>query len=83
MRNLDYSKLLPNLSTQLAPLYSLLQKKTTCSWGKAQQQAFEEAKKQFASSSQLLAMIEKDLLLVCGASPYGVGAFITQNRGWI
>ena len=36
-----YSKFLPNLSTQLAPLYSLLQKKTIWSWGKAQQQAFE------------------------------------------
>ena len=39
-----YSKFLPNLSTQLAPLYSLLQKKTIWSWGKAQQQAFEKAK---------------------------------------
>jgi len=39
-----YSKFLPNLSTQLAPLYSLLQKKTIWSWGKVQQQAFEKAK---------------------------------------
>ena len=32
-----YSKFLPNLSTQLAPLYSLLQKKTTWNWSKAQE----------------------------------------------
>jgi len=37
-----YSKFLPNLSTQLAPLYSVLQKNATWKWGKGQQQAFEE-----------------------------------------
>ena len=41
---INYYSKFPNLSTQLAPLYSLLQKKTIWSWGKAQQQAFEKAK---------------------------------------
>ena len=75
-----YSKFLPNLSTQLAPLYSLLQKKTIWSWGKAQQQAFEKAKQQLVSS-QVLAHYDstKDLLLACDASPYGVGAVLSHR----
>ena len=75
-----YSKFLPNLSTQLAPLYSLLQKKTIWSWGKAQQQAFEKAKQQLVSA-QVLAHYDstKDLLLACDASPYGVGAVLSHR----
>ena len=75
-----YSKFLPNLSTQLAPLYSLLQKKTIWSWGKAQQQSFEKAKQQLVSS-QVLAYHDstKDLLLACDASPYGVGAVLSHR----
>ena len=75
-----YSKFLPNLSTQLAPLYSLLQKKNTWKWGKDQQQAFEEAK-QLLISSRVLAHYDhqKDLLLACDASPYGVGAVLSHR----
>ena len=75
-----YSKFLPNLSTQLAPLYSLLQKNQTWNWGKDQQQAFDEAK-QLLTSSQVLAHYDsqKDLLLACDASPYGVGAVLSHR----
>jgi len=52
-----YSKFLPNFSTQLAPLYRLLQKNKTWKWDKDQQQAFEEAK-HLLTSSQVLAHYE-------------------------
>ena len=42
-----YGKFLPNLSTCLAPLYSLLQKKHHWSWGEKQRKAFEKAKASF------------------------------------
>ena len=35
-----YTNFLPNLSTVLAPLYSLLQKNQPWSWGPEQQRAF-------------------------------------------
>ena len=72
-----YSKFLPNLSTQLAPLYSLLQKKTIWS---GQQKAFKKAKQQLVSS-RVLAHYDstKDLLLACDASPYGVGAVLSHR----
>ena len=47
------SKFLPNLSTNLVPLYSLLVK-SSWKWGKDQQQVFKEAKQQL-TSSQVLA----------------------------
>ena len=39
-----YSKLLPQLASTLAPLYSLLQQNTRWNWGPPQQTAFKEAK---------------------------------------
>jgi len=43
MLNYYYGKFFPNLSTCLAPLYSLLQKKSHWSRGEKQCKAFEEA----------------------------------------
>ena len=48
-----YGKFLPNLSTCLAPLYSLLQKRSHWSWGTKQHKAFEEAKALLVSSHML------------------------------
>ena len=39
-----YANFLPNQSTTLAPLYSLLQTTKKWTWGEAQKQAFKEAK---------------------------------------
>jgi hypothetical protein len=68
-------KFLPNLSTLLAPLYELLQKHHKWSWGEKQDIAFKESKK-LLTSSPLLTHNDpnKELLLSCDASPYGVGA---------
>ena len=48
-----YAKFLPQLSTLLAPLYGLLQKRTRWTWGAAQKRAFEEAKQSLTSSKIL------------------------------
>ena len=74
-----YAKFLPNLSNTLTPLYALLQKQVEWRWGKAQEEAFNSAK-QLLSSLRVLAHFNpaKELLLACDASPYGVGAVLSQ-----
>ncbi len=70
-----YAKFLPQLSSTLAPLYKLLQKRTTWSWGSEQQIAFQEAKSQLTSPCLLLHFdADRELVLACDASPYGIGA---------
>ena len=75
-----YSKFLPNLSSILAPLYQLLQKQKKWSWGKEQEDAFRKAKAQLTSNSLLVHYDpDKELLLSCDASPYGVGAVLSHK----
>ena len=77
-----YGKFLPNLSTCLAPLYSLLQKRSHWSWGPKQHKAFEEAKNLLTSSSMLTHYDpSKPLILACDASPYGTGAVLSHKVG--
>ena len=49
-----YCKFLPNLSTMMSPLYSVLHKKATWQWGTTQQSAFSRAKEFLASSPVLV-----------------------------
>ena len=49
-----YAKFLPNISSRLAPLYKLLQKAVTWSWGTKQQKAFKEAKNALTSAEVLV-----------------------------
>ena len=75
-----YSKFMPNLSSQLAPLYELLQKNKRWSWGRPQQEAFQNSKALLTSSSLLVHYdTQKELLLSCDASPYGVGAVLSHR----
>ena len=72
-----YAKFLKNLSTILAPLYSLVQKNRPWSWGPDQQQALQHAKQQLISSSLLVHYCkQRDLLVAADASPYGVGTVL-------
>ena len=49
-----YAKFLPNLSTLLAPLYQILQKRTAWQWNTAQQNAFKLAKELLQKNSLLI-----------------------------
>ena len=75
-----YGKFLKNLSNLLAPLYKLLEKKTCWVWGKEQQLAFVKAKTQLTSSCLLVHFDpQKEVILSCDASPYGVGAVLSHR----
>ena len=75
-----YGKFLPDLSHLLAPLYRLLQKDVEWYWKADQQSAFEEVKK-LLTSDRLLVHYDSDreLLLACDASPYGLGAVLSHQ----
>uniref|UniRef100_A0AAV2K5K2 Gypsy retrotransposon integrase-like protein 1 n=1 Tax=Knipowitschia caucasica TaxID=637954 RepID=A0AAV2K5K2_KNICA len=75
-----YNRFLPNLSTLLAPLHKLLRKDTPWCWKEEQERAFGESKKLLQSSKVLVHYdSQKDLLLACDASPYGVGAVLSHR----
>lgn len=75
-----YNKFLPKLSTVLAPVHKLLKKETKWKWGEAQQAAFEKSKEMMQSAEVLVHYDpEKDIVLSCDASPYGVGAVLSHH----
>ena len=75
-----YQKYLPNLSTILAPLHSLLEKGKPWRWNKEHQGSFNKSK-ELLKSSQLLVHYdpEKELILACDASPCGLGAVLSHR----
>ena len=76
-----YGKFLPQLSSTLALLYALLQKKARWTWGAVQDKAFLEAKGQLTSPCLLVHFDpRKELVLSCDASPYGVGAVLSHRE---
>jgi len=74
-----YGRFMPNLSTLLAPLHKLLKEKNPWAWTHDQQEAFDKSK-QLLNSSRLLVHYDsnKELLLACDASPYGIGAVLSH-----
>ena len=64
----------------LAPLYKLLRKDVKWRWSEAERKAFQASKELLTSSSLLLRLNPKfDLLLMCDASSYGVGAVLAHR----
>lgn len=75
-----YLKFLPNLSNTLFPLYSLLQKGSTWKWEKEHELAFTQVKNQLISPVTLATFNpDRELVLQCNASPYGVGAVLSHR----
>ena len=72
-----YGKFLPNLSTQLEPLYTLTKKDSPWSWGPSQETAFQEVKK-LLSADTVLAHFDPSLEvgISCDASNVGIGAVL-------
>lgn len=75
-----YGKFLPNLSTLLAPLYTLLGKDVPWKWSSEQDRAFQRSK-ELLTSSKLLVHFDPQLplLLACDASAYGIGAVLAHR----
>jgi hypothetical protein len=75
-----YRKFLPNLATMLSPLYQLLGKDQEWQWGPKQRKAFRESQDSLTSDRVLVHFDpDRELLLCCDASPYGIGA-VLQHR---
>ena len=75
-----YGKFLPNLSSILSPLYRLTQNQTKWFWSSEQEQSFQEVKSLLTSDCLLVHYDpDKELLLSCDASPYGVGAVLSHR----
>jgi transposase InsO family protein len=75
-----YGRFLKNLSTQLHPLYQLLKKNKKWEWGECQRETFKRLKERLQAPLLLIHYDpDKELELVCDASPYGVGAVLSQK----
>ena len=75
-----YGKFLPDLASELAPLYKLLQKQRRWKWGPDEEAAFSHVKDLLRSSQVLVHFDDKlPLVLSCDASPYGLGAVLTHR----
>ncbi|XP_059047761.1 uncharacterized protein K02A2.6-like [Achroia grisella] len=75
-----YGKFIPNMSTLLYPLHSLLKKDTKWKWDKTCEQAFNSAKRVLLSNNVLAHYEEgRPLVLSVDSSAYGVGAVLAHR----
>lgn len=75
-----YSKFLPNMAEVLAPLYKLLRKEIRWRWTGTEEKAFCASKDLLTSSALLVHFNpELELILMCDASSYGVGAVLAHR----
>ena len=71
---------MPNLSIVLSSLFRLFRKDVKWSWTEEHSLTFQNAKKLIQSSLVLVYYdSEKDLILSCDASPYGLGAVLAHK----
>ncbi|KAK3750753.1 hypothetical protein QZH41_000844, partial [Actinostola sp. cb2023] len=75
-----YNRFLPYLSTALAPLHRLLRKGEPWQWKDQEQASFDKSKQLILSADVLVHYCtERELILQCDASPYGVGAVLSHR----
>lgn len=75
-----YAKFMPNLSTVLAPLYKLLQKGEQFKWEEIEERAWLDSKKLLINADILVHFDQdKEVVLTCDASPYGLGAVLAHK----
>ncbi len=75
-----YGKFMGNMSTVLAPLYSLLKANSPWIWNEEQEAAFQECKTMLSSESVLVHYdMKKPLILACDASGYGLGCVLSHQ----
>lgn len=76
-----YRCFVPNTSSVLTPLHSLLKKGVNWTWGDEQQGAFERIKSELASE-RVLAHYHPDLptVVTADAGPAGLGAVLAQRQ---
>ena len=74
-----YDKFLPNISSILATLYRLLEQNTAWAWSSEQQRVFQAVNSHLTSPFLLVHFDpNRELVLVCDASPHGIGAVLSQ-----
>ena len=74
------SKFLPNLSSSLSPLYSLLQADKIWTWDYKEEESFIAAKALLSSSKLLVHYVPNmPLMLSCDVFSYGVGAVLSHQ----
>jgi len=75
-----YHRYLPDVSNVLAPLHRLLKNGAAWVWGPEQQEAFKRSKELLSRSPVLVHFdSNKEIILACDASPYGLGAVISHR----
>ena len=75
-----YGRFIKNLSSEIAPLNKLLTKNEQFVWGSDEENAFQRSKELLQSYDVLVHYDqEKELILSCDASPYGLGV-VLQHR---
>ena len=74
-----YSRFIPQRAMMLAPLYDLLRKDIGWTWGRAEEESFQECKRKLAAKTLLVHFdASRDLILTCDASSRGIGAVLAH-----
>ncbi|XP_063390080.1 uncharacterized protein K02A2.6-like isoform X1 [Cydia fagiglandana] len=75
-----YGKFVKNLASRLTPLYSLLKKGKHYHWGKDQNEAFLQVKKDLCGAEVLVHFdMSRVSVVTCDASSRGLGAVLAQR----
>ena len=75
-----YNRFIPNASRLLFPLNLLLQKDVSFEWSEDREKAFQKVKDVLSSTDFLLHYDPNSPVVVCDASPFGVGACLLQKE---